>query len=153
MPRTSECDLSRINHCEWNLECNHTNANRYTITIQPFHVELVVPPNFIFRRRNLLLRRLAIIQSFNMVANIPLTIKHIAGSEASNRAIIAIFDAFDFRQASPPRGVDLLATSVPCLVVIPRVVQQTWIGFRQTRRKMRELESSSGPKHTTQPSC
>ena len=38
-----------------------------------------------------------------MVANNPLTIKDIAGSEASNRAITAIFDAFGFRQASPPR--------------------------------------------------
>ena len=38
-----------------------------------------------------------------MAANNPLIIKDIVGPEATNLAIIAIFDAFDCHQTSPPQ--------------------------------------------------
>ena len=48
----------------------------------------------------------------------PLPSKDITGSESSERAVILIFDAFGFRQPTL-RGADLLAASVPCLIVMP----------------------------------
>ncbi|KAL6715288.1 hypothetical protein ACLMJK_007553 [Lecanora helva] len=48
----------------------------------------------------------------------PSTIEDVTGSESSSKAIIVIFDAFGFRQPTL-RGADLLASSLPGLVVMP----------------------------------